>query len=118
MSEGLNLENLLQLGITAAKEGNKDGARMLLRQVLEADRKNDRAWFWLAYLAETSDERRQYLENAVKANPKNQAAQQALRKMVAKRSNQEQRMLLMGIVVVLAISVVVALLCLVTLAAS
>lgn len=118
MSESPNLENLLQMGITAAKEGNKEGARAMLLKVLEADRKNDRAWFWLAYMAETSDQRRQYLENAVRANPRNQPAQQALKKMAWQRSSQEQRMLQMGIVVILAISVVAMLLCLIALAAS
>jgi len=113
MADNPNLENLLQMGITAAKEGNKDGARLLLRQVIEQDRKNERAWFWMASVAESSEKRQQYLEAVLKINPHHQAAKKQLTKMANRRSNAEQRTLQVGIVVVLMVAVVSLLLFLV-----
>lgn len=113
-----NLEKLLQMGITAAKQGNRDGARMLLRQVLDDDKKNDRAWLWMAYVAEDGLKRRQYLETALKINPYNKAARKALRKITARKSLREQRTLIVGMVFLLLILVVSAFICLVALIGS
>jgi tetratricopeptide (TPR) repeat protein len=116
--ESPNLENLLQLGIKSAKEGNRDSAKLMLQQVLDADKKNDRAWYWMAYIATDKSKRIQYLENALKANPRNQLAQRALKKISTKRSVQEQRLLVSGIVMVLVILIIATLLCLVAVVAN
>jgi Tfp pilus assembly protein PilF len=118
MKEQPNLENLLQLGITAAKDGNKEGARVLLKQVLDMNKKNDRAWVWLASVAESNQQRRQYLETALKYNPQNEQAQKALQKISAKRSNKEQRTLMIGVFVLLLVLVLTAFVCLMALAFS
>ena len=41
-----NREQLLQMAINSAKSGNRDGARMMLRQVLSEDKRNERAMMW------------------------------------------------------------------------
>lgn len=110
------LENMLQMGITAAREGNREGARVILRQVLDADKKNDRAWLWLAYVAESKTKRQQYLESALRVNPNNEPAKKALLKMSRKKSNRERRTLMIGMVAVMAVLVVTALLILVVVA--
>lgn len=106
MADNPNLENLLQMGITAAKQGNKDGARVLLRQVIEGDKKNDRAWLWMASVAENTEKRKQYLETALRINPHNDAAKKQLTKLEKKRSRGEQRTLQVGLVVLLLVMVV------------
>ena len=115
---GPTLEQLLQMGITAAKEGNKDGARQLLKQVVKKDSSNDRAWLWLAKVAEGNQQRRQYLDKALKANPNNKAAKQALEQISATRSSNEQHTLMMGLLVVLGVSVIAALVIMIVLLAS
>ncbi|MBZ0310386.1 MAG: hypothetical protein K8I82_30270 [Anaerolineae bacterium] len=112
-----NLENLLQMGITAAKQGNHDAARLFFKQVLDADKKNERAWVWMARVAEDPLKRQQYLETALKINPNNKAARQLKKKMFRKRSANEQRTLALGVLFVLVILVVAALLCVIALIA-
>jgi len=102
-SDDLNLEKMLQMGISAAKQGNKDGARVLLKQVLDMDKKNERAWLWMAHVAESSAKRRQYLETVLKINPKNASAKQALQKFAQKQAHSEQRTLAIAGVVLFGI---------------
>jgi Tfp pilus assembly protein PilF len=112
-AENVNLEKLLQMGITAARDGNQEGARVLLQQVLEENSKIDRAWFWLAVVADNDAQRRQYLQTTLKINPNNKAAKKALRKIQRSRTRGERRTLWLGIVVILMVLVIVALLVLV-----
>ncbi|MFP4322382.1 MAG: tetratricopeptide repeat protein [Anaerolineales bacterium] len=116
-ADGPNLEAQLQMGITAAKQGNKEGARVILRQVIQADPQNDRAWYWLAYLADTNAQRRQFLQSALKANPNNQNAQKALTKMATRNRSQEQRTLIIGVLFLFGVLAFAALLILVVLVA-
>jgi Tfp pilus assembly protein PilF len=93
-----NLENLLQMGINAAQSGNKENARLFLQQVLEADKKNDRAWLWLAYVTDPEDEkdRRRYLKTAMRLNPSNRAAQNALKKLDQAKNAGKKRTMRLG----------------------
>jgi len=68
----------LKGGIEAAKAGEKDKARRLLEQVVEADPDNETAWLWLSAVMETRVERIRCLETALKINPANQDAKMAL----------------------------------------
>lgn len=113
MNNNPNLETKLQLGIAAAQQGNKEGAQLLLRQVLEEDPRNDRAWLWMAVVEKDKKKKMQYLNTVLKINPNHAAARKALRQISSKRSRSEQRTLLMGSVVLLMILVVSTLLCLV-----
>lgn len=68
----------LRGGIEAAKADEKDKARRLLEQVVEADQINETAWLWLSAVVDTRAERIECLETALKLNPANQDAKMAL----------------------------------------
>lgn len=108
-----NREELLQMAIRSAKAGNKEGARVMFRQVLSEDKRNERAMIWMAQIAPSKAERKQWLERVVDVNPDNNQARQALKKMAYKRSARENRTLLIfgvvaGVLLVLLLVVVVA----------
>ena len=101
-----NREEMLRLAIGAAKAGNKDGARVMFRQVLSEDKRNERAMMWMAKLAESRAERKEWLGRVLVVNPDNDSAKDALRQMKYKSSAKENRTLLIfgtvaGILVVL-----------------
>jgi ribosomal protein L40E len=68
----------LRGGIEATEAGQKDKARRLLEQVIEADQTNETAWLWLSAVVDTMEERIRCLETALKLNPANQDAKMAL----------------------------------------
>ncbi|GAB4465564.1 MAG: hypothetical protein Kow00120_30730 [Anaerolineae bacterium] len=78
MTEQPTSENLVERGIEAAKAGKPRLARVMLRQALRQDARNDTAWYWLATVEENPEKRRAYLEVALKINPKNAEARQRL----------------------------------------
>jgi Tol biopolymer transport system component len=73
-----SLDEKLRLGIEAARRGDKVTASRLLRQVVDANPNNEVAWMWLASALDNLGERRQALEQALRINPANARAQQAL----------------------------------------
>ena len=110
-----NREELLQMGIRAAKDGNTDGARIFFEQVLSQDKRNERAMMWMAKIAtDNKAERKKWLEKTLEINPDNVQARDALKKMAYVRSANENRTLLMfgmvvGVLIVLALVVVIGL---------
>jgi Tfp pilus assembly protein PilF len=113
-SQTPNREELLQLAINAARGGNKRPARLMFEQVLKEDKGNERAMMWLAKIADSKAERREWLERALRVNPNNEQARDALKSIVYKKSAKDNRVLLMfGVIalvlVVLAVVVVFAL---------
>jgi len=88
-NESINLEQLLQLGIQTARAGNRPSARLMFERVLAVNNNEERAWFWMASLAENADDKRRYLETVLKLNPGNDYAKRALDAMgnVRARSN-------------------------------
>lgn len=110
-----NREELLQLAETSAKQGNKDGARLLFRQVLNQDKRNERAMLWMARIAKSRKERKQWLQRVVNINPENEAAREQLEKMNYKQAAKENRTLLVfgtvaaGLIIV-AVVIVIAVL--------
>ncbi|MBN1200472.1 MAG: PD40 domain-containing protein [Anaerolineae bacterium] len=72
------LDELLREGIQAARAGDKTLARDLLEQVVEQDQHNEKAWFWLAAVVDSIDEKRICLGNVIVINPGNQRAQRLL----------------------------------------
>lgn len=76
-----DLQQKLRMGIEAARRGDKAAAQVLLREVVAADRQNELAWMWLASAVESLDERRVCLENALRINPNNTRAREALRRL-------------------------------------
>ena len=109
-----NREQLLQMAINSAKSGNKDGARVMLRQVLAEDRRNERAMLWMANVSTSKAESRQWLERVLDTNPDNEQARKLLSKMDYQTSAQQNRVLLIfgvvvGVLFVLFLVVVIAL---------
>lgn len=106
-----NREELLQMAIRTAKGGNATAARVMFRQVLSEDKNNERAMMWLAKLAESKSERRQWLQRVLSVNPTNTAAQTALRKIDYRSTASDNRTLLIfgvaaGIMIVLALVII------------
>jgi tetratricopeptide (TPR) repeat protein len=75
---GEEVIDLLQQGIAAARAGNREQARALLMQVVEADEHNEQAWLWLAGVVDAPEDMRTCLQNVLDLNPTNQQAQQGL----------------------------------------
>lgn len=74
-------QDKLKLGIEAARRGDNAAAQVLLRQVVAANPDSELGWMWLASVADTVAERRMCLERALKINPNNTRAQEALRRL-------------------------------------
>jgi hypothetical protein len=68
------LEALIEEAIVYINTGETEQGRALLERVLEQDPKNDRAWVWLSGCVEGAQQRRICLQQALNANPTNQAA--------------------------------------------
>jgi len=73
-----SLDEKLRTGIEAARRGDKATASRLLRQVVDVTPNNEVAWMWLASALDNLTERKQALEQALRINPSNARAQQAL----------------------------------------
>lgn len=68
------IEQLLKRAITHVNAGELDQGRVLLEKILEQDPKNDRAWVWLSGCVDDPRQRLICLQQALNANPNNQAA--------------------------------------------
>jgi len=105
-------EELLNMAITAAKQGQKQGARVMLRQVLNQDKRNERAMMWLARLATNEKERKQWLSRVLMVNPDNDTARDALEKMDYQNQAESNRLLIVlgvvvGVMIILVIAVII-----------
>ncbi len=83
MAGNRSVDERLKAGIDAARRGDRANAQKLLRQVVTSNPNNEVAWMWLASVAESLQERRACLERAVRINPNNTRAQEALRQLGA-----------------------------------
>ena len=113
-SQTPNREELLQLAINTARGGNKRPARLMFEQVLKEDKNNERAMMWLAKLADSKAERKEWLERVLRVNPNNEQARDALKNIAYKKSAKDNRVLVIfGVIavvlIVLAVVVVFAL---------
>ncbi|HSH82357.1 MAG TPA: hypothetical protein VLA19_27835, partial [Herpetosiphonaceae bacterium] len=71
-------QSILQLGIEAARAGDKAEARELFRLVTREDPGNAQGWLWLAGVAEDREEKRAALERVVEIDPSNALARKGL----------------------------------------
>src|SRR5689334_3042237 len=74
-------DTILQLGIEAAREGNREEARNLFSLLTRQEPDNLQAWLWLAGVAEGPDERRAALERVLELDPTNDMAAKGLQAM-------------------------------------
>lgn len=112
-SQAPNREELLQMAINAARAGNKKPARLMFEQVLKQDKNNERAMMWMAKIADTKAERREWLQRVVNVNPNNDQARDALKSMAYKKSAKDNRVLLIfgvvaAVLIILAVVIVIA----------
>ena len=84
MSEDQKIKQLLREGIDAVRDGDKATARDRFEQVTELDENNERAWFYLAQVVDTDDEKRTCLKNVLVINPNNEKARQQMDKLESK----------------------------------
>ena len=92
-----NLEQMMQLGISTARQGHKENARMIFRQVLDADKDNERAWLWMAQVAASREERVRYLQTVLRINPNNGTALKQLNQMKRKKESTNTQVIRYGI---------------------
>jgi hypothetical protein len=67
--------------IAAIRAGEKQRGQELIAEILKADRSNENAWLWLTQTNITSNQKIKALQNVLKINPGNKAAQQGLAKL-------------------------------------
>ena len=91
-----NLEQLMQLGIQTARQGNKENARVIFQQVLDSDSHNERAWLWMAEVAETPVDRVRYLNTVLRINPQNRTAQRELNRLKKGQESSTSQVLVYG----------------------
>lgn len=73
-----DLNALLQEGIALARAGERAKAREIFETIVEQDERSEKAWFWLASVVETDEERKICLNNVLRLNPANERARTAL----------------------------------------
>lgn len=71
-------EQLLSAGMASAKSGDRQHARQLLSRAAEMKPADSRPWLWLSATTDDPQEQREYLENALAADPNNSAARRGL----------------------------------------
>jgi len=76
-------DDLLNQAIAAARSGQKETARHLLVQVLQADPQSETAWLWMSAAVETRAERIHCLQQILRINPANETAIKGLRALGA-----------------------------------
>ena len=99
-NDTMNLEQLVRLGIQTARAGNRTSARLMFERVLAVNNNEERAWFWLASLADNDDDKRRYLQTVLKLNPGNEIAKRALDGMGSVRAQSNNSTLRLGLTVV------------------
>jgi len=113
-SDSPSINELLRLGIQAAKDGNQPAARMMFQQVIAQDRENLRAMLWLAKIAPDAETRISWLQRVLEIDPTNETATQALTNLqtrdVAQRNRLIFRLAIAGYMVALPLLALLAIL--------
>lgn len=109
-----NREQLLQMAISTAKQGNRNAAKLMFRRVLSEDKNNERAMMWMAKFADTKEERRVWLQRVLAVNPNNDIARETLENLKYRRTARDNRVLLIfgvlaAVLIILGIIVLLAL---------
>ena len=86
VGEQARIDEQMQKGIAAAKAGDKATARTYFERVIALDKNHEKAWFWLASVVESVEERRVCLGNVLFLNPNNERARRLLEQLEARAS--------------------------------
>ena len=71
----------LKLAAKAIQEGDRQQARLLLKELLSTDPNNEEAWLCVSLTTDDVDQQRQCLERVLAINPDNAQAQRGLSKL-------------------------------------
>jgi hypothetical protein len=82
-----SIDQQLQAGVAAARQGDVEQARQLLMDVVVKDEANERAWLWLSSVVESIDDRRICLENVLHLNPESLPARRGLARLAQSAGN-------------------------------
>jgi hypothetical protein len=87
----MSLDKLNQ-AVRLIKAGNKNDALPILRKIVQSDPNNEMAWLWLYACVNTNPQKIYCLQQALRVNPENQNAQQALAKLsdLSQQNNKER----------------------------
>ncbi len=78
-TNALLAKTLIQRGIDAAEENQKERAAEFFGKALEYDQQSALAWMWMASLSDSNEGKLLYLEKALAIDPENQSANDAYR---------------------------------------
>ena len=67
-------DQILQLGIDEARNGNREAARNLFELLTRQEPNNAQGWLWLAGVADGTDQRREALQRVIALEPENEMA--------------------------------------------
>lgn len=84
-------QRLLREGIAAARAGNVEEARLLLRRATDLDERNVDAWIWRSSVAEGLADKKAYLQEALALDPDNEEAEDALKKILEREGELAER---------------------------
>jgi len=76
-----SFEELLQLGIQAARSGQMDVARQYLALAIQQNPQSEVAWLWMSGVLEKTEDRIRALQQVIAINPYNEMAIKGLRAM-------------------------------------
>ncbi|MBN1285800.1 MAG: hypothetical protein JXB47_10415 [Anaerolineae bacterium] len=99
--QGAEIDELLKVGKQAAREGNRATARVIFQQVLDQDKRNEQALFWMASVADTVEDKQRYLRATLKVNPRNRKAKRYLDQLQQATAERDSRIVTYGILAVI-----------------
>ena len=76
----------LNQAVQLIKSGNKIAALPILKEIVQAEPNNENAWLWLYSCVEKVEQKKYCLQQAIRINPDNQKAHEALLKLESQTS--------------------------------
>jgi len=73
-TKSLLAKTFVQRGVDASNDANMDFARQCFLQAIVHDPESEMAWFWLASIADSTDEKIAHLQKVLNINPENETA--------------------------------------------
>src|SRR5258707_11799506 len=96
----------MRLGVTSAKAGKKENARVIFQRILSTDKRHVGAWLWMAYLADDNVDRRRYLETVLRLDPTNATARKQLASLDRAIERGENRSVRFGVMILFMLIIV------------
>lgn len=78
-TKSLLAQTFVQRGVDASNESRTDFARQCFLQAIVHDAKSETAWFWLASISDSAEEKISHLQKVLSINPENETAGENLR---------------------------------------